>query len=107
MGWKARKESILNIRKHYEDGFIVTEFEKGIDGAIVYDVTVDEASSFDLLKSLYDLVDHLTQAQRDFYYRHSDGLIEMEFELTSQLSSVTKRLDKIESRLNELLGENQ
>ena len=36
------------------------------------------------------------------YYKSSDRMTTLEFELTSQLSSITKRLDKIESLLYEL-----
>ena len=38
----------------------------------------------------------------ELYYKGSDRMTALEFELTSQLSSITKRLDKIESLLYEL-----
>lgn len=38
----------------------------------------------------------------ELYYKGSDRTTALEFELTSQLSSITKRLDKIESLLYEL-----
>ena len=38
----------------------------------------------------------------ELYYKGSDRMTTLEFELTSQLSSITKRLDKIESLLYEL-----
>lgn len=38
----------------------------------------------------------------ELYYKGSDRMTALEFELTSQISSVTKRLDKIESLLYEL-----
>ena len=38
----------------------------------------------------------------ELYYKGSDRMTALEFELTSQISSITKRLDKIESLLYEL-----
>ena len=38
----------------------------------------------------------------ELYYKGSDRMTALEFELTSQLSRVIKRLDKIESLLYEL-----
>ena len=38
----------------------------------------------------------------ELYYKGSDRMTALEFELTNQLSRVTKRLDKIESLLYEL-----
>ena len=54
------------------------------------------------VKSTNELIEQLRKENKMLYYKSSDRMTALEFELTSQLSSITKRLDKIESLLYEL-----
>ena len=54
------------------------------------------------VKSTNELIEQLRKENKMLYYKSSDRMTTLEFELTSQLSSITKRLDKIESLIYEL-----
>jgi len=63
----------------------------------------DIANSINIsVKTTNELIVQLQKENKMLYYKGSDRMTTLEFEITSQLSSITKRLDKIESLLQEL-----